>query len=147
MGKRRKGFNITIAPNNALKFEMTDGQVRRWFDIVDGPNPAATLKSARIWNWTTDDWALQCGQVHHLVWIVDGASKVCSFMVDGKLLDGGTLRARGWQWLNYYYEDINDDLVAKVGDRFPGKIYNLRLYNRYLRTSEVIANYRAGMPK
>ncbi len=147
LGKRRKGFNITIAPNNTLKFEMTDGQVRRWFDIQDGPNPAATLKSTRTWNWTMDDWALECGKVHHLVWIVDGASKVSSFLVDGKLLDGGTTRSQGWQWLNHYYEDINDDGIAKVGDRFPGKIHALRVYGRYLRTSEAIANYHAGLPK
>ncbi len=147
LGRRRRGVQVSTAPNGTLKLEITDGQVRRWLETVDGPDLSRSVRSARIWNWDTDPWTITPGKLHHVVFIVDGAAKLVSTLVDGVLCDGGQQRIQGWWRLNPYLGAINeDDLRGRIGDNMRGRIRLLRIYDRYLLTSEAIGNYRAGLP-
>jgi hypothetical protein len=90
--------------------------------------------------WETDPGLLQPGSLHHVVAIVDGGPKVISFVVDGKLNDGGAFRQFGWGRYSPHLRGVEGDAHLHVGP----PVKSLRLYSRYLRTSEAIANYRAG---
>jgi hypothetical protein len=82
--------------------------------------------------------------LHHVVFIVDGLAKIVSVVVDGVLCDGGEPRIQGWWRLNPWLEDLNGDGLCIVDEGLRGRVERLRIYNRYLRTSEAISNYRAG---
>jgi hypothetical protein len=79
-----------------------------------------------------------------VVFIVDGLANVVSMLVDGVLCDGGRSRIQGWWRLNPWMDDLNGDGTCTVDKGFKGRIERLRIYDRYLRTSEAVANYRAG---
>jgi len=144
-GHKRRGFQLYTAANGALRLDLHDGQARRWLEVVDGPQPAEGVRSVRVWNWTTDQGVIQPGRLHHAVFIVDGLAKIVSMVVDGVLCDGGEQRIQGWWRLNPRMCELNDDGVCNVGANLKGEIKRVRIYNRYLRTSEAIANYRAGL--
>lgn len=144
LGTRRRGFQISTADKGALKIEFSDGHARRWIEVLDGTDLTAGIRAGRILGWTTDEGCIRAGALHHVVFIVDGLSKVLSIVVDGRLCDGGTARIQGWWWLNRYMHELNDDGTCRVGDRLVGEIVKLRLYDRYLRTSEAVGNWRAG---
>jgi hypothetical protein len=146
-GKRVRGFRITTAANNALKLDLHDGQVRRWIDVLDSTNPGANARSIRQWDWTSDDWVLQAGRLHHVVVIVDGLSDIVSIVVDGVLCDGGESRIQGWWRLLPRMFELNDEGICTVGANVAGQITHLRIYDRYLGTSEAVGNYRAGCPE
>jgi hypothetical protein len=96
--------------------------------------------------WDTDPGLLQAGKLHHLVAIVDCGPKVISFVVDGALNDGGSSRQFGWGRFSPHLRGVEGTGVLRIR---PGGgrccVKSLRLYDRYLRTSEAIGNYRAGM--
>ena len=62
-------------------------------------------------------------------------------MVDATLCDGGTAAVQGWQ----YFADRLGEVPAAAGIRVGGEVRRLRLYDRYLRTSEAIGMWRAGL--
>jgi hypothetical protein len=149
-GQRHRGFQIATAPDGAIRISLSDARHRHWLDVVDGaldgqPGPAQQLISMRAWTWESDRGALQPGKVHHLVFIVDGLANIVSIVVDGRLCDGGTDRIQGWWRLNPWMDDINDQGICHVAEGFQGRIHRMRLYSRYLRTSEAVGNYQAGL--
>jgi len=146
LGKRVRGFRITTVPDGALGLDLHDGQARRWLEVVDGADPAQGVRSVRTWNWSTNQGVIRPDALHHVVFIVDGTAKVVSMLVDGVLCDGGTSRIQGWWRLNPYMRELNDEGVCRVGEGLAGQIVQLRIYDRYLRTSEAVANYQAGLP-
>jgi hypothetical protein len=97
--------------------------------------------------WASDQGLLKPGQIHHLTAIVDGGPNIISFIVDGKLCDGGEQRIRGWGRFDPKVGDINGSDTLRLAPSFDGEILGLRIYDRYLRTSEAVANYRAGVEK
>ena len=78
------------------------------------------------------------------MFIVDGLANVVSVLIDGVLYDGGRSAIQGWWRLNPWLDDINGDGWCAVNDDLQGRIACLRIYDRYLRTSEAISNYCAG---
>ena len=94
------------------------------------------------------------GRPHHVVFNVDGGPKLISSVVDGQVCDGGADRPFGWSRF-YPRQDKNRNPVgADLGDvsggatlKLPaaGLIEGLRIYDRYLRTTETIGNHRAGV--
>jgi hypothetical protein len=114
-------------------------------EVVDGADPSQGVRSARVWNWTTDEGVIQPGARHHVALIVDGAAKIVSMVVDGVLCDGGEARIQGWWRLNPYMCELNDEGRCRVGDNLSGRIERLRIYDRYLRTSEAVASFCAGL--
>jgi hypothetical protein len=60
------------------------------------------------------------------------------------LCDGGAARQFGWGRFNPNLRDVNGAKVLRIGPSLRGRIHHLRLYNRSLRTSEAVGNYRAS---
>ena len=89
---------------------------------------------------------LVAGKLHHAAFTVDGRANVATMVVDGILCDGGRERIQGWWRLNPFLGDINGEGCGMVGEGLRGRVLRLRVYDRYLRTSEAIANYGAGAP-
>lgn len=79
---------------------------------------------------------------HHIVVNIDGGSRVLSLVVDGQLLDGGE-RPYGFTRFSPYLSDVNGAAEVRIGKEFPGRVRLLRIYKRYLRTTEAIGNCRA----
>jgi hypothetical protein len=94
--------------------------------------------------WDVDRGLLKPGKWHHVVFIVDGGPGIVSCIVDGQFCDGGT-HVRPFGWGRF------DRTIGNVGDGPlnlppPGRaqLRVLRIYNRPLRTSEAVGNWRAG---
>ncbi len=96
-------------------------------------------------SWDCDTGLLEPGKVHHVTVIVDGGPKVITFIVDGVLCDGGEERAYGWARFHPCLGDVNGSETANIASSLHGSLYSLRLYDRYLRTSEAVGNFKAGL--
>jgi len=123
-GGQGKGLAVTKSKDGTLTLAFSDGN--------------------RSGTWNLDKGLLKAGQMHHVVFIVDGGPGIVSCVVDGRFCDGAT-HPRQFGWGRF------DRRIGTVGgDRlnFPAgagaEIMRLRIYNRYLRTSEAIANFHAG---
>ncbi len=114
-----KGIALTTSEDATVRLELSDG----------------TVSDA----WDTDAGLLSAGAKHHIAAIVDGGPKLITFIVDGTLCDGGEARQHGWHRFPFELADVS----AGSADVAPA-IRRLRVYNRYLRTSEAIGNWRAG---
>lgn len=102
------------------------GSVR--LDISDGENSLA---------WDVDAGLIKAGRLHHLVFIVDSGPKIISVILDGQYCDGQMQRPRGWGRYDKDITKISGNEKAKVST----SLKHLRIYNRYLRTSEAVSNY------
>lgn len=122
-GPTGQGIVISISDQKRLKIELI-GQ-RHWV------------------SWDTDPGQIQEGRLHHVTFIVDGAAKVLSVVVDGTLCDGGTTRPYGWCHIPDELNLVNGSLQAQLGSGFSGTIETVHVFNRYLRTSEAISLHRA----
>jgi len=94
--------------------------------------------------WDCDPGVLRAGALHHVVVIVDGGPRIISFVVDGALCDGGEARQFGWGRFSPNLRGANGGPIVRIGPSLKGEIRGLRIYDRYLRTSEAIGNYLAG---
>jgi hypothetical protein len=90
--------------------------------------------------WDCDPGTVGVGKLHHVAIIVDGGPKIISFVVDGRLCDGGEFRQYGWGRFSPYLREANG------GERLvvDGAVQSLRIYGRALRIAEAIAHFRAG---
>ena len=93
--------------------------------------------------WDCDPGLIKAGQWNHVMVIVDGGPKIITFVVNGRLCDGGDFRQFGWGRFNPNYRGPSGDATLRIGPSIQGEIQSLRLYDRALRTSEAIGNYHA----
>ena len=91
--------------------------------------------------WRSDSGVLRAGELQHVVASVDGGPKIITFVVDGVLCDGGAERQFGWGRFSPHLRTPQGRSTASLSPAVQG----LRVYGRYLRTSEAISNYRAGL--
>ena len=96
--------------------------------------------------WDTDAGTLSAGKLHHVAIIVDAGPRIISFVVDGQLLDGGQVRSHGWTRYEEPLGDLSGSGKLRLAPSLNGQLKHLRVYQRYLRTSEAIANFHAGAP-
>ena len=116
-------------------------------------SPTLTLELSdgnRTATWGVDSGRLVEGKRHHVAFIVDGAADVISVVVDGHLCDGGGKRKFGWGRAHYYGESGKAEFLGdvsgaslRIARESEGCIERLRVYDRYLRTAEVVENLRA----
>ena len=118
-----KGISLTTTEMGTVKITLNDGRTESSWDCDRG-----ILK--------TDIW-------HHLAIVVDGGPKVITFVVDGILCDGGTFRQFGWGRFNQNLGDVNGADKLNIALLLKGQLKLLRIYNRYLRTTEIVGNYHA----
>jgi hypothetical protein len=90
--------------------------------------------------WACDAGLIEAGKWRHLAVIVDGGPKTIAFVVDGRLCDGGEDRQFGWGRFSPHYRGPQGAETLRIAP----SLRRLRLYDRALRTSEAIGNYRAG---
>ena len=114
------------------------GQNRLQLAINDGRN--------RV-QWKTDPQVLTPGKWHHLSVIVDGGPKMITGVVDSQLCDGEddpNCYSGQSRFLDPSFDqpigDVTGGPTLRVAPTLDGTISDLRIYNRYLRTSEAIGN-------
>lgn len=122
-----KGIAITTTDRFTLQISMSDGRLASTWDCDPGTHPGT----------------LKIGQWQHIAVIVDGGPKIVTWIVDGVLNDGGAVRAFGWGRFDAALADVNGAESAKVAPALFGEMRKLRIYDRYLRTSEAVGNFRA----
>lgn len=119
-----KGFCLQTVAGGAVEIVLNDGRSES--------------------RWASDPGLLQAGQRHHVVAIVDGGPKIITFVVDGRLCDGGASRQFGWGRFHPHFRGPSGDATLRIGSGAPGEIESLRIYRRALRTSEAIGNSAAA---
>jgi hypothetical protein len=82
----------------------------------------------------------------HVVVTVDGGPKIVTFVIDGQVNDGGPVRQYGWGRFKPEMSDVNGSPRSVLAKHLLGEIKSFRVYNRYLRTSEAVGNFRAERP-
>ena len=123
--KAGKGLMLTTTDTGAIQIDLSDGRTRAV--------------------WDCDPGILRPNQRHHVVVTVDGGRKIITFLFDGVLCDGGTTRQYGWGRFSDALGDVNGSGRLRIAPRFRGELEVLRIYDRYLRTSEAVAHHLAGM--
>jgi len=111
------GFTLSATESGAVRMDVSDG--------------------ASLATWESDAGALSTKGRHHIVAIVDNGPRIMSFVVDGRLCDGSRLRPQGW---GRYARPLGD-IAGSHTVRLDPSVAKLRVYNRYLRTSEAISNF------
>ncbi|WP_165452305.1 sialidase family protein [Paenibacillus thalictri] len=124
-GKDGKGVAISMTERWTLRITLNDGR-----------SEAA---------WESDAGIISPNAWLHAAIIVDGGPNMITFVINGQLCDGGAERQFGWGRFSPYMLDVNGGEKALVGPDWKGIIGKLRVYDRYLLTSEAVGNYRAGL--
>jgi hypothetical protein len=124
----KKGVALVTSDHSTLQLILNDGKKEFTWDSDSGIHPG----TLRVNAW------------QHVSVIVDGGAKVVSFLVDGILNDGGAIRDYGWGRFPLDLGDVNGRKTVKVGANITGQVEHFRIYDRYLRTSEAVGNWRAG---
>ncbi len=123
-GPKGKGILLSTTEQGTVRIDLSDGRA----------------KAA----WDCDPGLLQAGKLHHVVAIVDAGPQIISFVVDGEFCDGGEARTHGWGRHPEPLGDVGGSEKLRVGESLNGQLKQLRIYRRYLRTSEAVANFHAG---
>ena len=123
-----KGIVIDTTDRFTLRLKMSDSRTTCEWDCDPGTH-AGTL---RVGAW------------QHVAVIVDGGPRLVTWLIDGVLNDGGAVRQFGWGRFPALLRDVNGARSAKLAPVLYGEMGKLRVYARYLRTSEAVGNFRAG---
>jgi hypothetical protein len=116
------GFALITTSGNAVELIMNDGRTES--------------------RWASDPGTIQPGRLQHIAVIVDGGPKIITFIVDGILNDGGDARQFGWGRFSPNLKSAAGAPELRIAN---SSVRSLRVYDRYLRTSEAIAAFRAGL--
>jgi hypothetical protein len=119
-----RGLAVTLTRQGTVRLDLSDGRAR-----------AA---------WESDAGLVGPGRWHHVTATVDGGPKIVTFMVDGRLCDGGETRPFGWGRFDAALGEVNGKAQATLPADSALRLGGLRVYDRYLRTSEAVGNARAG---
>jgi len=117
-----KGWCVRINDRQALELLMNDGQTQAL--------------------WNCDQNMILPGKEHYVSIIVDGGPHVITCMVDGVFNDGGTFRQFGWGRFSPYLKSANGSKELQIGKKINGRINQVSVYNRAIRTSEAVGNYQ-----
>jgi hypothetical protein len=123
-----RGIAITTTDRSTFQLTMSDGHTKALWDSDPGTHPG----TLRIGIW------------QHVTVIVDAGPRIITWIVDGVLNDGGAVREFGWGRFSPELRDVNGAAEAKLAPAIFGQLGGFRVYDRYLRTSEAVGNYRAN---
>jgi Concanavalin A-like lectin/glucanases superfamily/BNR repeat-like domain len=90
--------------------------------------------------WDTDPGMITVGR-QHVVFVIDGHANLITTIVNGKLCDGGRYRVTGWNWFDNEINNVNSSGNVTFLSDFKGEIEVVRIYSRYLTTSEAVSNW------
>ena len=152
----RGGFAIDLR----IKLrELTAGQLL--FDARDAGGKGVAMSTGDRFNlritlndgrrefaWESDygthAGTLRVGVWQHAAVIVDRGPRIVAWIVDGVLNDSGATRQFGWGRLPFELGELDGARQATIAPRVLGELKVLRVYRNYLRTAEVVANWRSG---
>lgn len=104
-------------------------------ELSDGKNTGA---------WDCDPGVLQSGKRHHVAVVVDAGPRIISFLVDGVVCNGGEARDFGWGRYKEELGDVTGSATLHLAPSLHGELECVKIYSRYLRISEAVANFHAG---
>jgi hypothetical protein len=125
--KNGKGIALTFSDRFTIRLTLKDGKHESSWDSDPGTYPGSLKVNA---------W-------QHVTVIVDGGPKLITFVVDGVVCDGGAGRQYGWGHFKAELQDVNGLRQITLAPNLWGELRALRVYDRPLRTSEAIGNFRA----
>lgn len=134
------GLAVSTTDRGTLQLSMR-GAIGPWWE---GPSRVVRDFGLAEVAWDCDRGVLQPGVWHHVGIIVDGGPKIITFVVDGKVNDGGDQRQFGWARFPHKLRTIDALPAFMLAPRMRGELRQFRMYDRALRTSEVVGNWRAG---
>jgi len=143
----RKAFTIDVdarfgalTPGQILVDSRDEHGAGFWISLTAGGAPRFDTHTAdgADFGWDGDAGLLTANTRHHIAFIIDGASKTLSVVIDGKLCDGGPQRAFGWTRLPGYLNDIHPGSRLRLAPSFAGQLLAVRVWDRYLLTSEAV---------
>lgn len=120
-----KGFALVTRPGGRIEVLLNDGRSES--------------------RWDSDPGLLKAGQTHHTVVIVDGGPKIVTFVVDGRLCDGGDDRQFGWGRFSPDFYGPRGSETLRIAPDAGVTVCHLRIYGRALSTSEAVGNFHAGL--
>jgi len=123
-----KGIALTTSDRFTMQLTLNDGHKTSFWDSDPGTHPGT----------------LSIGRMQHVAVTVDGGPKIITFVVNGVLNDGGAVRQYGWGRFDPELSDVDGRMEVSLAPRLFGELKSFRVYDRYLRTSEAVANFRAG---
>jgi hypothetical protein len=123
-----RGVAITTTDRFTLQLILSDGRNESAWDSDPGTHPGT----------------LRVGRWQHITAIVDAGPRIITWVVDGVLNDGGAVRDFGWGRISPELKDVNGSPKAKLAPLLFGQLGDFRIYDRYLRTSEAVGNFRAS---
>ncbi|MEO6808309.1 MAG: sialidase family protein [Isosphaeraceae bacterium] len=128
-GKGR-GVRLETSDRSTIRLVLNDGKTEAVWDSDPG----------------THEGTLKVGPWQHVVATVDAGPRIITFLVDGTLNDGGAVREFGWGRFAPELGDLNGLEKVDLAPTLLGQIKGLRIYDRPLRTSEAVSNWRSGTP-
>ncbi len=126
-----KGIALTVSDRFTLRLTLSGEQRTSTWDSDPGTYPG----SLKVNTW------------QHVAVIVDGGPKLITFVVDGVLNDGGAARQYGWGRFDAMLQEVNGQRQITLAPRLWGEVGALRIYERPLRVTEVIGNFRHDSTK
>lgn len=137
----RTGFSVelwlelpTLEPGQVLLDTRQDDGAGLALVTVPGAIEIV-LNDCRTENrWRCDRGLLQPDTLHHVVCTVDGGPKIISFVIDGRLCDGGDERQFGW---GRYSPNLRTPPADNP--RLAPSVQLLQFHGRPLRTCEAVA--------
>ena len=118
-----KGFAVQLTKDLCLELILNDGCSEN--------------------RWRSDPLQHLPGKMTHLVVIIDGGPRIVSFVINGKLHDGGNRRQFGWGRISPWLHDFNGENQLHIKSCSSISIDILRIYGLALQTSEAIGNFKA----
>ena len=135
----------SLAPSQILLDTRTEAGQGLCLQTAGAGAVEIVLNDGRAENrWRCDPGLLQAGRLHHVAVSVDAGPRIITFIIDGKLCDGGDARQFGWGRFSPNLRDVAGSKTLRIAPALDGRIRRLRLYSRRLRTSEAFGNYHAG---
>jgi hypothetical protein len=115
---RRAGAVLTTSEGGSIRFDLTD-------------------KSGGHVTWSSDVGMIGPGR-HQVAVVVDFPAKLITFVVDGRLNDGGDDRPIGW----HRYSDLDTATLVSLEDcQLSSRVVEAHVYSRALMTSELVGNH------
>ncbi len=131
-----RGLQVQLTDRETLKLSLTG----RTYGLPGGRLACGMCESG----WETDPGLLHAGREHHVTFIIDGGPKIITVLVDGMLCDGGSRKQYGWGRFHPFLRDANGASQARLAPDMDGRLSILRIYGRWLFSSEAVANFRAA---
>jgi hypothetical protein len=135
-GPEGRGLFVQLTDRGTLKLTV----IARAWGAPGSKNGNGLVESS----CECDTDLLRPGALHQILFNIDGGPKLMTVMVDGVLCDGGPDRQFGWSRFHPCLMEPNGAEEAVLAPGLNGTLQRLRLYDRYLLTSEGVGNWRAA---